>query len=77
MTYDEFDKEFMRRWMHHLLDDQTDERMGLFYFKFLQEIRPDIATSIRGTPCDPYFRTVVGRDVDDYVRYWWEEVESQ
>ena len=48
-----------------------DQRLGQAVYNFLSLVRPDIASQIRGTPLDPFYRDTLTDEVWEYIESKW------
>lgn len=58
------------------LKQQTGWRYGQAFFNCLFDERPDIAEELRGTPVDPFYRTVVDTKTYETIRKLYEAQEK-
>ena len=57
--------------LYNIQPEPKTLRLGQIYFNKLNEIRPDIAKLIRGTPFDPFFKERITNVVHDRVISHW------
>jgi hypothetical protein len=48
-------------------------RLGQVYFNLLADLRPDLASELRGSPHDPYFRNEIPQTTEDFVLKEWDD----
>jgi hypothetical protein len=47
-------------------------RIGQVYFGLLEELRPDLAEKLRGSPHDPFYKTEVPIEAEQLVEKEWD-----
>lgn len=71
MTFDQFMNKMYEGSIHATDSRYGDERLGQWFFNFLNLNRPDIAEKLRGSLIDPFYKNRIPADVVEFVRNAW------
>lgn len=73
MTYSEFDQIATSSFNEMEAANPGEIRAGQAYFNLLMQVRPDIATKMRGSLVDPFYKHRVTEVVRQFVAEHWDK----
>lgn len=56
---------------YHRSSQGASQRLGQVVYNILSVVRPDVASQVRGTPLDPFYRDFVTDDVWEFIESKW------
>ena len=73
MTFVEFEKLAAKRFEEHELIEAGRMRVGQVYFNTLYEVRPDVASKLRASSENPFYKELVSQTARYFVLETWYE----
>lgn len=72
MTYSEFEQLAADVFKRTNAENPGEIRVGQSYFNVLMNVRPDIASKMRGSLIDPFYKNRITEVVKEFVKEHWD-----